>query len=222
MGSPDLIILPGSKTTIADLDWLKESGLADHIIRLQKQGVFIIGICGGYQMLGEYIYNPDQVESTILKQPGLALLPITTTFLSTKETHQVKGKVVSHWGLLKGTTNISIEGYEIHMGRTESDEKGNAFHLNERSGKACNILDGYLDSEGRVLGTYIHGLFRNRELRRALLSHIAGIKEQVLSFDDDTDRRQDEYDKLADLVRNSLNMDTIYSIVGLKKEPILF
>lgn len=222
IGNPDLIILPGSKTTVADLNWLRDNGLADLIIQLHKQGAFIIGICGGYQMLGEYIYDPDQVESAVLQQQGLALLPITTSFLPTKETHQVKGKVISRWGLLEGTNDINIEGYEIHMGRTEGDEKENAFKLNERSGKSCKVMDGYLDSEGRVLGTYIHGLFRNRELRRTILNHIANSKGQVLSFDDDTDRRQDEYDKLADLVRGSLNMDTIYSIVGLTKEPILY
>jgi len=220
LGSPDLIILPGSKTTVADLDWLKESGLADHISRLHRQGAYVIGICGGYQMLGQYINDPEQVESTVLRQPGLELLPITTTFLPTKETHQVKGEVISHWGLLAGTAGIGFKGYEIHMGRTESGEEGNAFRLDERSGKACTIMDGYLDSEGRVLGTYIHGLFRNRELQRAILNQIARSKGQVLSFDDDIDRRQDEYDQLADLIRNSLNMDTIYSIAGLKKRLI--
>ncbi len=217
LGSPDLIILPGSKTTVADLDWLRESGLAGHICRLFRQGAFVIGICGGYQMLGQYIDDPEQVESTVLRQKGLELLPITTTFLPTKETHQVKGEVVSHHGLLADTTGIVFEGYEIHMGRTESDEEGNAFLLKERSGKECSVLDGYLDSSGRVLGTYVHGLFGNRELRRAILNHIAQTKGQLLSFDEESDRRQDEYDKLADLIRNSLDMDIIYDIAGLKK-----
>ncbi|MFC2014536.1 cobyric acid synthase [Chloroflexota bacterium] len=218
LGSPDLIILPGSKTTVEDLDWLRESGLDGHITRLYRQGAFVIGICGGYQMLGQYIDDPEQVESAVLRQKGLELLPITTTFLPTKETHQVKGEVVSPRGLLAGATGIAFEGYEIHMGRTESNEEGNAFCLKERSGKTSDILDGYLDSSGRVLGTYVHGLFDNQELRRVILSHIAQSKGKLLNFDNETVRREDEYDKLADLIRNSLNMDTIYNIAGLKKD----
>ncbi|MDP3879845.1 MAG: cobyric acid synthase, partial [Dehalococcoidales bacterium] len=218
LGNPDLIILPGSKTTVADLDWLRENGLAARITELYRQGAFVIGICGGYQMLGRYIDDPDQVESTVLRRQGLGLLPITTTFLPTKETHQVKGEVVSHRGLLAGTRGITFEGYEIHMGRTEGDEDGSVFCLRQRSGKPCEIPDGYLDSGGQVLGTYIHGLFGNEELRRAILSQIVGAKGQRLSFSNDGEPKRDEYNKLADLVRSSLDMDTIYNIAGLKKD----
>ena len=220
LGSPDLIILPGSKTTVADLHWLRESGLANRITSLFQQGTFVIGICGGYQMLGQYINDPDQVESAVLKQQGLGILPITTTFLPTKETHQVKGEVLSHRGLLSNTMGISLEGYEIHMGRTENHEEGNAFRLKERSGESCNVLDGYLDSTGRVLGTYLHGLFGNNNLRRSMLSQIAQSKGQHLVFDDDSDQREDEYDRLADLIRNSLDIDLIYTIAGLKRDTI--
>lgn len=212
---PDLIILPGSKTTVADLDWLSESGLADGITGLYQHGSFVIGVCGGYQMLGRFIDDPEQVESAVLRRPGLGLLPITTTFLPTKETHQVKGEVVSCRGLLAKTRGIRFKGYEIHMGRTESDEEGTAFRLKERSGEPCDVSDGYLDSSGRVLGTYIHGLFRDKKLRRAILSQIAQSKGQRLNFKDN--RREDEYDKLADLVSNSLNMELIYTIAGLSK-----
>ncbi len=216
LGHPDLIILPGSKTTVADLDWLRESELADGIVNLCRQGTFVIGICGGYQMLGRYIDDPEQVESTVLRRQGLELLPITTTFLATKETHQVKGEVVSHRGLLAKTRGVSFEGYEIHMGRTESDEERTAFCLKERSGEPCDVSDGYLDSSGRVLGTYVHGLFGNKKLRRAMLRQIAQAKGQSLSFNDE--QREDEYDQLADLIRNNLDMDLIYTIAGLKKK----
>lgn len=215
LGQPDLIILPGSKTTVADLDWLRESGLADGIDSLYQQGAFVIGVCGGYQMLGRFIEDPGQVESAVLRRPGLGLLPITTTFLPTKETHQVKAETVSCRGLLAKTRGISFEGYEIHMGRTENDGENNAFRLIKRSGEPCDISDGYLDSSGRVLGTYIHGLFRAKKLRRALLRQIARSKGQCLNFKDN--RREDEYDKLADLVRNSLDMELIYTIAGLSK-----
>ena len=216
LGQPDLIILPGSKTTVADLDWLRESGLADRIIELYQQGAFIIGICGGYQMLGTYIHDPHQVESSATSSPGLALLPVTTAFSPTKHTHQIKGSVVCSRGLLAEAQNLSFEGYEIHMGSTESDEEGAAFRVRERSGQPCDLLDGYLDDSGRVLGTYIHGLFRNKGVRRALLRHIADSKGQHLSFVDD-DQREDEYDKLADLIHRSLNMSLIYAITGLSQ-----
>lgn len=216
LGHPDLIILPGSKTTVADLDWLRESGLSDSIINLGRQGAYIIGICGGYQMLGRYINDPEQVESTIPRQPGLELLPITTTFLATKETHQVKGEVVSARGLLAETKGVSFEGYEIHMGRTENDEEGTAFCLNERSGEPCDVSDGYLDSSGRVLGTYVHGLFGNQELRRAVLRRIAQTKGESLDFNDE--EREDEYDQLADHIRRNLDMDLVYAIAGLERK----
>ena len=212
---PDLIILPGSKTTVADLDWLRESGLDNSITRLHQQGVFIIGICGGYQMLGRFIDDPEQVESAVPHQSGLGLLPITTAFLPTKETNQIKAEVVSRRGLLAKTRGISFDGYEIHMGRTESDEEA-AFRLKERSGEPCDVSDGYLDSSGRVLGTYIHGLFRDKKLRRAMLRQIAQSKGQRLTFINNP--REDEYDKLAELVHTSLDMKLIYSIAGLNKE----
>jgi adenosylcobyric acid synthase len=218
---PDLIILPGSKTTVADLGWLNSSGLARRITELYQQGAFIIGICGGYQMLGRYINDPDGVESGVRRSQGLGLLPITTAFLPTKETHQVKGNVVAERGLLAEARNVSLEGYEIHMGRTESGEAGAAFRLRERSAKSCDALDGCLDKSGRVLGTYIHGLFHNQELRRGILRQIARAKGQPISFTGgfagDDHRRDAEYDRLARLVRDSLDMDLVYAIAGLRK-----
>ena len=223
LGHPDLIILPGSKTTVADLDWLRESGLAGIITRLSQKGTVIIGVCGGYQMLGRFIDDPGKVESAVLRRPALGLLPITTAFLPTKETHQVKGEVISHRGLLAKTRGISFDGYEIHMGRTESDAHSTgsgragdaAFHLSERSGKPCDVSDGYLDASGRILGTYVHGLFRDKRLRRSIFKQIALSKGLRLTFKDNP--QEDEYDKLADLVRNSLDMKLIYKIVGLNK-----
>lgn len=217
LNHPDLIILPGSKTTVADLDWLKESGLAHSITEHYQRGVFIIGICGGYQMLGTYIHDTDHVESGVPRNQGLGLLPITTTFLPTKETHQIKGSVIANRGLLTEARDISFEGYEIHMGRTESDEGSVAFRMRERSSKPCDALDGCLDASGRVLGTYIHGLFHNQELRRGILGHIGSSKGQPLSFTGDDQQRDVEYDRLAKLVRDSLNMNLLYAIAGLRK-----
>jgi adenosylcobyric acid synthase len=214
---PDLVILPGSKTTIADLDWLKSSGLARRIGELYRQGVFVIGICGGYQMLGEYINDPDHVESHVGQSRGLGLLPITTAFLPTKETHQVKGRVVAEGGLLTEAKDISFEGYEIHMGRTENGGGSAAFRIGERSTKPCDALDGCLDGSGRVLGTYIHGLFHNQALRRGMLRHIARSKGQPISFGGDDRQRDADYDRLAKLVGDNLDTELVYSIAGLRK-----
>ncbi len=215
---PDLIILPGSKTTVADLDWLKANGLANRIRELYQSGAFIIGICGGYQMLGRFIDDPDGVESHVRQSQGLGLLPLTTAFLPSKETHQVKGSIVAGRGLLAEARNISFEGYEIHMGRTESGEGDATFRIRERSSKSCDALDGCLDMSGRVLGTYIHGLFNNQELRWGILRQIARAKGQPLSFAGDDHQRDAEYDRLAELVRDSLDMDLVYTIAGLRKK----
>ena len=143
------------------------------------------------------------------------MLPLTTTFLASKETHRVKGRVQSGGGLLTEAQGIAFEGYEIHMGRTDSQQGRAAFHIRERSGQPCDVLDGCLDAGGRVLGTYIHGLFHNRELRRAILAYIARSQGRLLDFPDRELRRDDEYDRLAGLVRRSLNVELVYAIAGL-------
>jgi len=216
--NPDLLILPGSKATVADLDWLNKTGLARAITELYQEGTFVIGICGGYQMLGKYVDDPGHVESAVSRQYGLGILPTTTTFSPTKETHQVKGRVISGHGLLGEAKGILFEGYEIHMGTTAGDRKQAAFCILERSALPCNELDGCLESSGRAMGTYLHGLFHNQVLRRAILRHIARSKGIVLSLIDNEEQRDKEYDRLADLVRSSLDMSLVYGITGLKKK----
>ncbi|MDO8567597.1 MAG: cobyric acid synthase, partial [Dehalococcoidales bacterium] len=181
MGHPDLIIIPGSKTTIADLDWLESSGLAQCIAGLYRKGTFVIGICGGYQMLGTIIEDPHHVESADSSRRGMGLLPVSTVFLATKDTNQIKGEVVAGRGLLGRAKGLPLEGYEIHMGRTKTDS-ARVFRLLERSGHPCRRLDGCMDASGRVLGTYIHGLFHNQELRRAILSQISASKHRTMKF----------------------------------------
>jgi adenosylcobyric acid synthase len=214
--NPDLIILPGSKTTVADLEWLSQTGLARAINELYQKGAFVIGICGGYQMLGRYINDPGRVESAVPRQEGLGLLSTATNFSPTKETHQVKGRVVSSQGLLSEAEGIAFEGYEIHMGTTSGDRQQTAFGILERSGLPCNESDGCLAGSGRAMGTYLHGLFHNQALRRAILRHVAGSRGRVLDLIDDEEQRDEEYDRLADLVRSSLDMGLIYDITGLK------
>ncbi|MBM2831574.1 MAG: cobyric acid synthase CobQ [Dehalococcoidia bacterium] len=216
MGHPDLIIIPGTKTTMADLDWLEQRGLARSLREEHRKGTPIVGICGGYQMLGERILDPGAVESSDPVREGLGLLPVTTTFSASKETHQVKGKVDSGRGLLLLAGGLPVEGYEIHMGATRGAHGRKPFAIRERSGRTCKRADGCLDSSGQVLGTYIHGLFHNEELRRAILKQIAGSKGRHLEPGPDFSREA-EYDKLAELIRRSLNMELIYEIAGLRR-----
>ena len=221
LGRPDLIILPGSKTTIPDLAWMDRQGLVSAIRQLHQEGTAVIGICGGYQMLGNKLYDPEGVESTIKEMEGLGLLPMTTIFTGHKETHRVRGKVAQDSGLLAGAKGLSLHGYEIHMGTTTAENVSPAFHIEDRTDVPVtqdNAFDGALASSGRVLGTYIHGLFHNGELRRCILEALArakGITLPPLVGDHSMDH---EYDKLADWVRASLNMDLIYHMSGLVRD----
>ena len=220
MGAPDLIILPGSKTTVADLEWMRQNGIADAVTALRSAGTPIIGVCGGYQMLGERILDPDGVESTIPETRGLGLLPLTTTFAATKTTHQVRGKVAAAAaGMLAGNGGSAIAGYEIHMGQTYDNgggdgKSGAPFRITERSGESVNSSDGVMDADGLTLGTYMHGLFHNHSLRHTLLTNIARRKGIALPDGAILDLDA-EYDKLAALIRRSVDMDAVYAMVGL-------
>ena len=218
LGAPDLIVLPGSKTTVADLDWLRRVRLDAAIIARRRAGTPLIGICGGYQMLGRRILDPNGVESDKPETRGLGLLPVTTLFAADKATHQVRAKVAAadkETGLLAGCAGADIVGYEIHMGRT-SGEGAAAFRVAERSGAAADSPDGAIDADGLTLGTYIHGLFHNHAPRRALLMWLASRKGVALPDGAIVDLDA-EYDKLADIVRRSLDMRMVYEMAGLRR-----
>ena len=218
LGHPDLVILPGSKTTIPDLTWMESQGLTGAIRSLRQKGTAIIGICGGYQMLGTRLYDPEGVESPMHQTDGLGLLPMTTVFAGTKETHRVRAEVVEDAGLLQGARGAPITGYEIHMGRTTGEGTKAPFRIRDRSDVPITgdtTFDGAIDASGQVLGTYLHGLFHNGQLRQALLQELArrkGVTLPVTGGELVIDR---EYDKLADWVRSSLKMDLIYQMAGL-------
>ena len=213
LGSPDLIILPGTKNTIQDLHFLRKSGLAEEITRRAGEGNPVIGICGGYQMLGRSIHDPEGVESTEKEVPGLRLLDVVTTFMPEKSTVQVKARVVAARGLLEGAGGEELIGYEIHMGQTRSDENAGAFHVYETPEGKADYPDGVLNDEGTILGSYMHGLFHNAGLRHNLLNYLRrkkGLSESQIQASID---KETEYDRLAELVRGSLNMDLVYKII---------
>lgn len=217
IGNPDMIIIPGSKNTIKDLEYIKESGLDEQIKEFNRRGKLIVGICGGYQMIGKKIIDNDGIESDILEVDGLGLLNIETEFIDQKRTVQTEKFIASNMnGYLKDVSNKYVKGYEIHMGITYSDDYENLYK-EEADEKKCII--GCVNKEGNVFGTYIHGVFDEIDFTRTLLNTIREkkglepVKSEVKSF---KEFKMKEYDKLADLLRENLDIEKIYKICGLE------
>lgn len=208
LGTPDLIFLPGTKNTMDDLTWLRESGMETAVLRCAEQKVPVVGICGGYQMLGELLEDPDGVEHGGSMR-GMGLLHTKTVFSRAKTRTQIQGRVntVSICGEFAGR---EVQGYEIHMGRTEKTGDGQeTIYLED------GRLDGLSNPEGTVFGTYLHGIFDYGDLAAMTVSRLMrrkGIDPKNWHFDPEEHKRR-EYDKLADLVRNSLDMKRIYEIL---------
>ena len=210
---PDIIILPGSKSTISDLFKLRESGLESRIMKLVDKGSMLIGICGGFQMLGKYIVDEEGVEYKG-RVEGMGLLDAYTKFGNEKSLNNTEYRLNTELDMCKDLKDTSVKGYEIHMGQTYS--LGNDEHLlsdesvNEDSQRVLGLINK------KCLGTYLHGIFDNEEFTLSLLSSVARkkgveLKEDFVSADD---YKKAEYDKLADLVRNSLDMKKIYKILN--------
>ncbi|MCR4590918.1 MAG: cobyric acid synthase [Lachnospiraceae bacterium] len=196
---PDLLILPGTKNTLKDLKWLRDSGMEAALTEAVKRGVPLIGICGGFQMLGEAIEDRDGLEGGG-SMKGLSLFPLKTVFSPEKTLRQTAlstGRVEGEFSFL---SDLRISGYEIHMGVTE----------------------GYGDHPGvtagdNVLGTYIHGFFDSPELVRRLLTYLyqkRGDSVPDLQIEDPRDRTEKELDRLADVLRENLDMDLIRGILS--------
>jgi adenosylcobyric acid synthase len=213
MGDPDLIILPGTKSTMTDLLHLWKSGLAEAILQRTRKEVPVIGICGGYQMLGRSVHDPSGVESSESAVLGLGLLNVVTTFAPQKSTTQVRAQVVSSRGLLEGMAGLELVGYEIHMGQTKDSNNAGVFHIYETPGGKADYLDGAINAQGTVLGTYIHGLFHNPAFRQTMLNTLRRRRGLPEKWGDPDIRKDQYYDKLANLVRGSLNISAICNIV---------
>ena len=170
LGQPHAVILPGTKSTIADLVWLQEQGLARAIRDLGATGTAVAGICGGYQMLGGNILDPQGVESPQPNISGLGLLPVDTIFEPVKATYQAEAQILGGPGWLATLQGQTIQGYEIHMGRTISPQPWLA--ITRQSAPPIPLMDGAVDAAGRVWGCYLHGLFANATLRRAWLTSL--------------------------------------------------
>jgi len=211
LNNPDVIILPGTKNTLGDLDYLNKSGLSGKIktiIKNNKKAV-LAGICGGFQILGERIRDNCEIESEKKEMPGLGLLPIATEFAKEKVLSQVKAREI--------VSGIEVSGYEIHHGRTYGlKDYRAAFKVIERQGIRSGGDDGAFAEKGRIWGTYIHGVFDAEKFRRNFLNSIRlrkGWKELPLSGNFNLD---EELNKLAQVVRE--NTDIGYLLRILKKE----
>ena len=204
----DMVVLPGSKSTIADLTWLREKGMEKEIISLSRSGVPVFGICGGYQMLGVEVSDPEGVEGGG-KVEGLGLLPVSTVLTGSKKTEQFSGHFCNVEGLLAGLSGLEVEGYEIHMGQTfpEGCMAQCAADFTSSGTGVC---------EGNVYGTYIHGIFDREGVAAAVVEALAEKKGVSLSGGDASGHREfkeREYDRLAAILRENLDMDRIYSML---------
>jgi len=219
--APDLLIIPGSKNTLDDLYYLKKSGYQKEISNRLKKGTVIVGICGGWQMLGRELYDPEHTESSREKIGGLGLINGVTTLKSKKITFQVRAHLLPN-----PFFNIQDElvGYEIHTGETilSGDEKP-LFKITQRGSIQTDINDGVVSKKGMVWGTYIHGIFDNSSFRRSFINFLKskkglmisnGVNQDRISYQEQKDR---EYDRLACLIRDNLDMDKIYHILGTEK-----
>jgi adenosylcobyric acid synthase len=210
LGRPDAIILPGTKSTIADLDWLRAQGLATEIVRLARAGVPVVGICGGYQMLGRTIRDPEQVESSCDEVAGLGLFPVETTFAGDKATHRATARIGDAPGWMSGLGGQIVQGYEIHMGQTVGASPW--LEIVRQSGQDVSVSDGATSPDGLVWGCYLHGLFENANLRRAWLSSLGWHREDA-SEAPSIAGYEAAFDRLADVVEGALDMALLDRIV---------
>ncbi len=217
--SPDLIILPGSKSTLEDLQYLKRTGLAARIQAAAKNGATVLGICAGYQMLGMRLQDAHGVESALRDMPGLGLLDTNTAFAAQKSLHQVDFSLASH---AKGfRCPEKLKGYEIHMGQTSLGRRAKPFFLiHGRSGRPQVAQDGAVNALGNVIGTYMHGLFLNDAFRHALIKAVASRKGKRIDpsalLHNAQGLREQTWDQLADWADRHLDMRAICRIAGIK------
>lgn len=208
LGAPDAVILPGTKSTISDLHWLREQGLDQAIQRLAATHTPVVGICGGYQILGQAIHDPKRLEASVDSTEGLGLLPTETHFEPIKATHQVKAHILGGPGWLATLAGESLQGYEIHMGRTTSQQPW--LTLTQRGDTPVEVADGTVDSTGRIWGCYVHGLFDNLSLRRSWL-HAMGWREPANARVPTA--LETAMDHLATHVEASLDMTQLETII---------
>ena len=203
LGTPDLIILPGTKNTMGDLEWMRQNGLETAIKRLHQKGTPILGICGGYQMLGDILEDPENAEHGG-SMAGMALLPCRTVFSTQKLQTQTEAYVCA-----KPFSGAKIKGYQIHMGRT----------LSNGTKPFCTLMDGSAEGsiQDNVFGTYLHGLFDSGDLTLRLADYLMarkGLDAIPFSVKNRESYLEEQLDLLADTVRTHLDLEAVYRAIG--------
>ena len=222
-GEPDAVILPGSKNTIQDLLWMRQNGLEAKILRCVSKGGLVFGICGGYQMLGQEISDPAGVEQKGTVR-GMGLLPIRTVFDKEKTRTRVQGHFLPTEGILKELSGAELEGYEIHMGETFLLNHAKSLvefaDITEQSGNSAADISGNLRADGvqcgNVYGCYVHGIFDAPGCAKGFLSSLLrqkGYDPSDMQVTDWKAYKEEQYDKLADIIRENLEMERIYQII---------
>lgn len=195
---PDMILLPGTKSTIADLRWLRQSGLEAAILKAADAGTLIFGVCGGYQMLGHTVSDPEQVEAAgVTEISGLGLLDMDTEFRGEKVQAQTQGIISGVEGMLSPLNGLAYEGYEIHMGRSRQEMPA-------------------LSGGGNVYGSYVHGIFDAPGIADTILRTLCakkGVSFDALATFDTRGYKERQYDLLADVVRGGLDMSFVYRVL---------
>lgn len=211
----DVLVLPGSKSTVGDLEWLRRVGWEDYIVRHRQQDGLVVGICGGYQMLGRLIADPFRVESHREQVAGLGLLPVETRFSREKVTARVRA---TH-----PESALEVQVYEIHAGRVRRDPEATApFRIVERDGAPSDQEEGALSPDGRVVGTTLHGLFDNDAFRAYFLAKVRrlrGLPSAAEGGEAETGaqyQRLRSYDELADLAESRIGLRKLADIARIR------
>ena len=245
LGEPDMIILPGTKNTMGDLKWLRQSGMEGKILKAHAKGCVVWGICGGYQMLGQTLSDPEGVEDGG-SMKGFGLLPVETTFTTEKTRTRINGRFVHVEGILEGLQNVEFEGYEIHMGQTrllkgspmnqihdtvkdrKKDGSAKTARRLEEKHNGNGVCHGNMEETGmdgishdNAYGTYIHGIFDKEEVVTEIVKTLAekkGLSMEEIQGVDLKTFKESQYDLLADTLRNHLDIDQIYEIIGMRRK----
>jgi adenosylcobyric acid synthase len=216
LGTVDVIILPGTKNTIDDLNWLRSMGLADKVSSHAEQGGTVVGICGGYQILGQRIHNPHRIESDELVADGLRLLDVETTFLGEKRTCQVTGQIVDQL-IAPDALDEPLHGYEIHVGQTVSSSPW--LQLTRTQEPHATVLDGARSADGKVWGCYLHGLFHNDAFRLSWLGTLGRLNAMNASARDTVET---SLEQLADAFETHIDMPQIEHLIWPEEQFHVF
>ncbi|MCC3145487.1 cobyric acid synthase [Halanaerobium sp. Z-7514] len=220
IANPDLLILPGSKTTIKDLKYLYSSKMAEQIKELARKDKDIIGICGGYQMLGKEIRDPENFEISSRSINALNLLNIKTVLAAEKVTNQVTANSINNLPFEADAAYKNLSGFEIHQGRTIRDSNVKPVFRLQRKLETFDSVksqpDGAINDKGNIWGTYIHDIFKNDEFRKALISHLfakKGLTPPEANNKTALEIREENYNYLADMFRKYIDMESFYKII---------